>query len=100
MGDAFLMIRKEIEEVISGKVAIADSPLKGAPHTADMITDKDRNKPYSRQVAAFPAPWLNGSNKFWPTVGRIDNVYGDRNLYVHVLQYPFMKPSMHKPLMF
>merc|ERR1711988_271116 len=78
--DAFLMIREEIEEVVSGKVAIADSPLKGAPHTADMITDKDWNKPYSRQVAAFPAPWLNGSNKFWPTVGRIDNVYGDRNL--------------------
>jgi len=78
--DAFLMIRKEIEEVVSGKVAIADSPLKGAPHTADMIADKDWNKPYSREVAAFPAPWLNGTNKFWPTVGRIDNVYGDRNL--------------------
>ena len=74
------MIRKEIEEVVSGKVAIADSPLKGAPHTADMIADKDWNKPYSREVAAFPAPWLNGTNKFWPTVGRIDNVYGDRNL--------------------
>merc|ERR1712006_60945 len=48
--------------------------------TSDMIADKDWNKPYSREVAAFPAPWLNGSNKFWPTVGRIDNVYGDRNL--------------------
>jgi len=78
--DAFLMIRKEIEEVVSGQVAIADSPLKGAPHTADMVTAGDWDKKYSRDTAAFPAPWLNAGNKFWPTVGRIDNVYGDRNL--------------------
>lgn len=78
--DAFLMIRKEIEDVVSGKISIADSPLKGAPHTADMVTAVDWSKSYSRECAAFPAPWLNAGNKFWPTVGRIDNVYGDRNL--------------------
>jgi len=78
--DAFLMIREEIDDVVSGKVAIENSPLKGAPHTADMIADEQWDKPYSRQVAAFPAPWISGANKFWPTVGRIDNVYGDRNL--------------------
>jgi glycine dehydrogenase len=78
--DAMLAIRKEIEDVVSGKVAANDSPLKGAPHTVDMITTADWNKPYTRQTAAFPAPWINAGNKFWPTVGRIDNVYGDRNL--------------------
>merc|ERR1719453_2069419 len=78
--DAFLMIRKEIDDVVSGRVDIADSPLKHAPHTSDMISSEDWDKKYSRDTAAFPAPWITAGNKFWPTVGRIDNVYGDRNL--------------------
>ena len=78
--DAMLMIRKEIEEVVQGKVSPNDSPLKAAPHTVDMIYAADWNKPYSRQVAAFPAPWMSQANKFWPTVGRLDNVHGDRHL--------------------
>jgi glycine dehydrogenase len=78
--DAMLLIRKEIEDVIQGKINVQDSPLKGAPHTMDMVYADDWNKPYSRTVAAFPAPWTNAACKFWPTVGRIDNVYGDRNL--------------------
>lgn len=78
--DALIMIRKEIEDVVTKKVPVADSPLKGAPHTSDVVLATDWNKSYTRNVAAFPAPWINASNKFWPTVGRIDNVYGDRNL--------------------
>ena len=46
----------------------------------DVVTASEWTKPYSRKTAAFPAPWVNSATKFWPTVGRIDNVYGDRNL--------------------
>jgi len=78
--DAMLAIRGEIEDVVQGKVAPEDSPLKGAPHTMDMVVSAEWDRPYSREKAAFPAPWVNAACKFWPTVGRIDNVYGDRNL--------------------
>jgi glycine dehydrogenase len=57
-----------------------DNPLKNAPHTASEIARDDWSHPYSRQQAAFPAPWLQ-EFKFWPHVGRIDNAYGDRNLF-------------------
>ena len=78
--DAMLAIRQEIEDVITGKMSISESPLKNAPHTMDMVYTDEWNKPYSRKTAAFPAPWVTPDHKFWPTVGRIDNVYGDRNL--------------------
>lgn len=78
--DALLMIRQEIEDVVTGTIKIEESPLKLAPHTMDMVYTDDWNRPYSRKTAAFPAPWTNESSKFWPRVGRIDNVYGDRNL--------------------
>ena len=78
--DALLLIRAEIEDVVSGRVPAAQSPLKAAPHTMDMVMAEAWDKPYSREVAAFPAPWVSPDNKFWPSVGRIDNVYGDRNL--------------------
>lgn len=78
--DALLSIRKEIEDVVTKKVQANESPLKRAPHTVDMIYAEQWDRPYSRETAAFPAPWVNPGNKFWPTVGRIDNVYGDRNL--------------------
>jgi glycine dehydrogenase len=77
--DAMLAIRQEIEDVVQGKIKVVDSPLKAAPHTWDMCFQGDWNKPYSREKAAYPAPWVR-ANKFWPTVGRVDNVYGDRNL--------------------
>mmetsp|Transcript_37633 Transcript_37633/g.58526 ORF Transcript_37633/g.58526 Transcript_37633/m.58526 type:complete len:324 (-) Transcript_37633:381-1352(-) len=77
--DALLMIRQEIADVASGKIAIEDSPLKHAPHTVDMVVAPEWDRAYSRETAAFPAPWVKAS-KFWPTTGRIDNVYGDRNL--------------------
>jgi glycine dehydrogenase len=78
--DALLSIRAEIEDVVTGKIAAAASPLKGAPHTMDMVYDDNWNRAYSRTTAAFPAPWITHASKFWPTVGRIDNVYGDRHL--------------------
>jgi len=57
-----------------------DNPLKNAPHTAECVTADDWSHAYSREVAAFPLPWLR-ANKFWPAVRRVDNVYGDRNLF-------------------
>ena len=78
--DALLSIRKEIEDVVQKKISPQESPLKRAPHTMDMIYAEKWDFPYTRETGAFPAPWVNPGNKFWPTVGRIDNVYGDRNL--------------------
>eukprot|EP00622_Pseudochattonella_farcimen_P002331 FR737242.1.p1 GENE.FR737242.1~~FR737242.1.p1 ORF type:complete len:179 (+),score=14.49 FR737242.1:1-537(+) len=80
--DALISIRAEIEDVVSGKVDYADSPLTAAPHTIDMIMSDNWDKQYTRETAAYPAPWLlsGATTKFWPTVGRVDNVYGDRNL--------------------
>jgi glycine dehydrogenase len=77
--DALIAIRKEIQEVVDGKVDPKDNVLKNAPHTADEVTADDWTHPYSRQQAAYPLPYVRG-NKFWPAVGRIDNPYGDRNL--------------------
>jgi len=77
--DAMLAIRAEIEEIIQGKIKVDESALKNAPHTWDMCFKGEWKKPYSREKAAYPAPWVQ-ANKFWPSVGRVDNVYGDRNL--------------------
>jgi glycine dehydrogenase len=76
--DAMIFIHDEIMAVESGQMDKQNNPLKNAPHTADMIAAENWNHPYSREQAAFPAPWLK-EHKFWPAVGRIDNVYGDRN---------------------
>lgn len=78
--DALLLIRKEIDDVVTKKIPAAGSPLKHAPHTMDVVCAEVWDRPYSRVTGAFPAPWVNAGNKFWPTVGRIDNVYGDRHL--------------------
>ncbi len=76
---AMVAIREEIGKIERGEWPADDNPLKHAPHTeADMIGDWDR--PYTRQQAAFPLPWV-AENKFWPFVNRIDDVYGDRNLF-------------------
>jgi glycine dehydrogenase len=77
--DAMIQIREEIRQIEQGKMSRDDNPLKNAPHTAEAIASDDWRHPYSRQLAAFPAPWSR-THKFWPTVGRIDNPYGDRNL--------------------
>lgn len=77
--DAMIAIRKEVEEVISGKVDKKDNILKHAPHTARSVTANEWPRPYSREQAAYPLPWVR-ENKFWPSVARVDNVYGDKNL--------------------
>ncbi|NER31878.1 MAG: aminotransferase class V-fold PLP-dependent enzyme, partial [Symploca sp. SIO1C4] len=76
--DAMISIRTEIEEIELGKVDPQDNLLKNAPHTAQALITEEWNHPYSRQQAAYPAPWTR-EHKFWPAVGRIDNAFGDRN---------------------
>ena len=77
--DAMLAIREEIEEVMQGTADAEDNLLKNAPHTAAMVTADEWTHPYSRARAAYPVERLR-SHKFWPVVGRVDNVHGDRNL--------------------
>jgi glycine dehydrogenase len=77
--DAMIAIHGEIEAVASGVLDRQNNPLKNAPHTAEVVVSDEWDRPYSRKQAAYPAPWLR-QRKFWPTVGRVDNVYGDRNL--------------------
>ncbi|MCB9138053.1 MAG: aminomethyl-transferring glycine dehydrogenase [Caldilineaceae bacterium] len=77
--DAMIAIREEIQAIADGEIDPENNPLKHAPHTAKAVLATEWDRPYSREDAAFPAPWVK-ENKFWPAVGRIDNVYGDRNL--------------------
>jgi glycine dehydrogenase len=77
--EAMIAIRSEIEEVVAGRADAKDNVLKHAPHTAAAVTADHWPHSYSREKAAFPLPWVK-ANKFWPSVGRIDNPYGDRNL--------------------
>jgi glycine dehydrogenase len=77
--DAMIAIREEIREVEEGKAPKDNNVLKNAPHTARMITAPEWNRPYSREKAAFPAKWVH-EGKFWPSVGRLNNVLGDRKL--------------------
>ena len=76
--DAMIAIHGEISAIESGKADPQNNLLKNAPHTADMVTVDNWNHPYSREQAAFPVPGLR-DHKFWPHVGRVDNVFGDRN---------------------
>jgi glycine dehydrogenase len=78
--DAMIEIRKEISEIEKGSMDRANNPLKNAPHTAEQVTRDRWDRPYSRERAAFPLPWVK-KRKFWASVGRIDGVYGDRNLF-------------------
>ena len=77
--DAMIAIRQEIQAVIDGRWPQDNNPLVHAPHTADEISADAWDHPYSRQEAAFPVKWLRGA-KFWPSVSRVDDAYGDRNL--------------------
>jgi len=78
--DAMIAIRAEIDAVGNGAVDRKNNPLKNAPHTAEQVTADKWDRPYSREQAAYPANWTR-HQKFWPTVARIDSVYGDRNLF-------------------
>ncbi len=77
--EAMIAIRAEITEIEKGTLAKDDNPLKHAPHTAEVVTSDEWKHGYSRQRAAFPLPWVK-AHKFWPAVGRVNNVLGDRKL--------------------
>ncbi len=77
--DALISIHGEMEAVATGALDWQNNPLKNAPHTAGVVAGDKWDRPYTREQAAFPAPWTR-AHKFWPAVGRVDNVYGDRNL--------------------
>ncbi|HZI79477.1 MAG TPA: aminomethyl-transferring glycine dehydrogenase [Vicinamibacterales bacterium] len=77
--DSMIQIRKEIDDVVSGRADRTDNVLTQAPHTAAAVSATDWTHPYSREEAAYPLPFLR-AHKFWPAVGRVDNPFGDRNL--------------------
>ena len=76
--EAMISIKGEIDEVASGKFDSKDNPLVQSPHTINMLTATEWTHAYSREKAAFPLPWIR-QHKFWPSVRRVDNVYGDKN---------------------
>ncbi len=78
--DAMRRIRQEIREIEEGKADKEDNVLRNAPHTLKHIICDEWKHTYPREKAAYPAPWIHVRGKVFPTVGRVDNVYGDRNL--------------------
>ncbi|EGO31043.1 hypothetical protein SERLADRAFT_444616 [Serpula lacrymans var. lacrymans S7.9] len=91
--DAMIQIRQEAEDIITGKQPKENNLLKNAPHpmAAIVLSDKEWDRPYSREAAAYPMPWLR-ERKFWPTVSRIDDAYGDLNL---ICDCPSVEESAH-----
>ena len=77
--EAMISIRNEIAEIESGLADAENNVIVNAPHTATSVISDSWNKPYSREKAAYPLDWVS-ENKFWPSVGKVDNAYGDRNL--------------------
>ena len=78
--DAMIQIRAEIDDVAGGRADRTDNVLKNAPHTAEAVSATEWRHPYTREEAAYPLPFVR-AHKFWPPIGRIDNPYGDRNLF-------------------
>jgi glycine dehydrogenase len=78
--EAMIAIREEIRAIEEGTADPQNNPLKHAPHTAEVVTAEEWDRPYSREQAAFPLGWVR-ERKFWPSVNRVDNAYGDRNLF-------------------
>ncbi|MGH8047736.1 MAG: aminomethyl-transferring glycine dehydrogenase [Chthoniobacterales bacterium] len=78
--DAMIAIHGELIAIEEGKMNREDNPLKRAPHTARQVSSDSWTRSYSREQAAYPAPWLK-DHKFWPAVARIDNVFGDRHVF-------------------
>lgn len=77
--DAMIAIRKEIDDIDKGISDKADNPLKHAPHTMEAVVASEWQRPYSREIAAFPLQYVK-RHKFWPSVGRVNDTYGDRTL--------------------
>ena len=88
--DAMIAIRQEIRQIESGAWPRDDNPLKNAPHTAHSLLSENWDHPYPRALAAYPVASLR-SNKYWASVGRVDNVYGDRNLFCSCI--PMAEPE-------
>jgi glycine dehydrogenase len=82
--DAMISIRKEIEAVEKGQVDKVDNPLKNAPHTHKLLLEDEWTKPYSKREAFYPMDNIR-DDKYWPPIGRIDNVHGDKNLFCNCL---------------
>ena len=82
--DAMIAIREEIRQIENGQLPQDNNPLKNAPHTAESLLAAEWNRPYTREAAAYPVAALRQS-KYWSPVGRVDNVYGDRNLFCSCL---------------
>jgi glycine dehydrogenase len=78
--EAMIRIREEIRDIDEGRIDRTNNPLKHAPHTAEVVLDEGWDRPYTREQAAYPLPWVR-ERKVWPSVSRIDNVYGDKNLF-------------------
>jgi glycine dehydrogenase len=97
--DAMIAIRKEISAVEQGKSDKADNPLKNAPHTMTVISADEWDHPYSRKTAAFPLPYV-ATHKFWPSVGRVNDTYGDRTLICScppLTEYEFEESEVTTP---
>ena len=77
--EAMISIRSEIQEVVDGNIEIQDSVLRNAPHTLDLAITSNWNFKYNREKAFFPLPWVK-TYKFWPSVRRVNDAHGDRNL--------------------
>jgi glycine dehydrogenase len=77
--DALIAIRDEIRQIEEGRLSREDNPLRNAPHTAGAVVADEWPHAYSRELAAYPAPWTK-AHKFWPAVGRVEQAWGDRNL--------------------
>lgn len=91
--EAMISIRNEIMEIADGKADVADNVLKNAPHTSASVIVSDWTHPYSREKAVYPLNWVR-DQKFWPSVGRVDNAYGDRNLVCSCLPIEaYMEPA-------
>merc|ERR1712045_34910 len=84
--DAMISIRAEIKKIEDGTWPADDNPLKNAPHTQAEVCASEWTHPYTREEAAFPAPWMSKRGKFWPSVGRVDNSLGDRKLKLRHLE--------------
>ena len=83
--DAMISIRAEIGKIEKGEWDKSDNPLKNAPHTESMVTSSEWKHTYSREVAAYPLPWIKERGKFWPSVARVNNTLGDKNLILSLV---------------
>jgi glycine dehydrogenase len=87
--DALIKIREEIHEIESGLFDKKNNVLKNAPHSLEEVIVLEWNKPYTRQKAAYPLPWIKVRGKYWPTISRVDNVWGDKYPNTHLPEIDF-----------